>query len=227
VFGISGAMRRQELVQLTVDDVKDVGSALIVKLQDTKNKKERVFTIIDEFYEIYRKYAVLRPITTERRLFLNYQNSKCTKQPVGINKISGIPKVIATYLGLEEPATFTSHCLRRSSSTIFMDAGGSMEDLKRHGGWASTSVAEGYIQESIGHKMQVASKIITAIKHSSENPPQEDCHNQMMRSTSVVTTSSTTAAELPEDFEKSNKKFISFNNCSFSNVTFNVRNERQ
>ena len=82
---------------------------------------------------------------TERRLFLNYQNSKCTKQPVGINKISGIPKLIAANLGLEQPAAFTGHCLRRSLSTIFMDADGSMEDLKRHGGWVSTSVAEGYI----------------------------------------------------------------------------------
>ncbi|XP_063903760.1 uncharacterized protein LOC135123197 [Zophobas morio] len=145
---------------------------------------------------------------TERRLFLNYQNSKCTKQPVGINKISGIPKLIAAYLGLEEPAAFTGHCLRRSSSTIFMDAGGSMEDLKRHGGWISTSIVE-------------------AIRNSSENRPQDDSDSQMLPSTSIFTTSSTTVAGLPDDFEKSNKKLINFNNCSFSNVTYNLLNERQ
>ena len=35
------------------------------------------------------------------RFFVQYKNGKCNKQVIGKNKISAIPKLIATYLGLK------------------------------------------------------------------------------------------------------------------------------
>ncbi|KAJ8975485.1 hypothetical protein NQ317_012206, partial [Molorchus minor] len=35
ILGIAGACRTEELVNLTVDDIKDVGSSLIVKIPNT------------------------------------------------------------------------------------------------------------------------------------------------------------------------------------------------
>lgn len=38
--------------------------------------------------------------------------------------------------------------------------------LKRHGGWRSTSTAEGYIDDSISNKMEISNKIIKEIHHN-------------------------------------------------------------
>ncbi|KAH0813878.1 hypothetical protein GEV33_008913 [Tenebrio molitor] len=84
VIGINGACSRQELCKLKINDVEDLGSAALIKIPDARTKKTRMFTITGEFYEIYKKYATLRPSNAyERRFFLNYQNGKCTVQPVG------------------------------------------------------------------------------------------------------------------------------------------------
>ncbi|CAH1366005.1 unnamed protein product [Tenebrio molitor] len=72
IFGISGACRREELVKLTIDDIENVGSVLIVKISDSKTHSERSFTVSNAKYiEIYRKYTALRPPhASSRRLFL-------------------------------------------------------------------------------------------------------------------------------------------------------------
>ncbi|KAJ8964450.1 hypothetical protein NQ317_005387 [Molorchus minor] len=41
ILGIAGACRTDELVNLTVDDIEDVGSSLIVKIPNTKTKIPR------------------------------------------------------------------------------------------------------------------------------------------------------------------------------------------
>jgi hypothetical protein len=68
--------------------------------------------------------------TNEDRFFLNYQNQKCARQPVDVNKLGSIPKQIAIYLNLKNPELYTGYCFRRSSATILVDAGGDMETLK-------------------------------------------------------------------------------------------------
>lgn len=69
-------------------------------------------------------------------------NGRCTKQCVGVNKFGSVPIKIAEYLGLTEPELYTKHCFRRSSITIFADAGSNILNLKRHSGWRSSTVAE-------------------------------------------------------------------------------------
>ena len=66
-------------------------------------------------------------------------------------------------MNLPDANEYTGHCFRRSSATILVDAGGDLLSLKRHGGWQSSSVAEGYINESAANKASTANKIATAI----------------------------------------------------------------
>ncbi|KAJ8973352.1 hypothetical protein NQ317_001572, partial [Molorchus minor] len=47
ILGIAGACRTDELVNLTVDDIEDVGSSLIVKIPNTKTKIPRIFVVTD------------------------------------------------------------------------------------------------------------------------------------------------------------------------------------
>jgi hypothetical protein len=49
--------RCNEITNLTMRDVEDLGYTIVVKVQDTKNYKLRSFTILGKFYvEICRKY---------------------------------------------------------------------------------------------------------------------------------------------------------------------------
>jgi hypothetical protein len=63
-------------------------------------------------------------------------------------------------LKLPNPFNYTEHCFRRTSATILVDAGADITTLKRHGSRKSSNVAEGYIENSIGHKLEAAAKIL-------------------------------------------------------------------
>jgi integrase len=133
-------------------------------------KSVRKFTITGKFYNVVQKYINLRPpnVSTDS-LFLNYQKGKCTCQNIGVNKISKMGKEIANYLKLPEAEKYTGHSFRRSSATILVDAGADITALKRHGGWKSTTVAEGYIDTFMKNKMDSANKIINAVQASSSS----------------------------------------------------------
>jgi integrase len=90
---------------------------------------------------------------------LRYNNGKCVNQVVGINEIGEIPSLIAKWLGKKLFHRYTGHCLRRSSATFLANAGGNMTCIKRHGGWKSTAVAEGYLEDSLNNKIAISNKI--------------------------------------------------------------------
>lgn len=170
IFGIAGACRKQELVQLEVDDIKDLQSSLLITLRDTKTKRNRNFSVVDNlrspsFLEIYKKYAALRPINMDTcRFFLAYKNGKCTRQVVGKNTLGKIAKKIALYMKLPDPELYTGHSFRRSSATLLANAGEGMIGIKQLGGWKSTSVAEQYIEDSVSNKIRLAEKILISSK---------------------------------------------------------------
>ncbi|KAJ8912753.1 hypothetical protein NQ315_016709 [Exocentrus adspersus] len=141
IFGLNGACRRAELYSLTVKDIEDTGSEC-------------------NGYEIYHKYLRLRPKHVKHnRFFIYYNHGKCTVQPVGMNSFAKIPQKVAEHLKLPDASSYTGHCLRRTSATFLADNGADIQTLKRHRGWQSTSVAEGYIEESIGNKLKISKSI--------------------------------------------------------------------
>lgn len=164
VFGVAGACRKDELKNVKLQDLENHGELLLVKIPDTKTSKSRSFTISGEFYKIVKKYQDLRPPKfTSERFFINYRNGKCTVQVVGKNKFSTMPREIATYLNLPNIELYTGHSFRRTSATVLADSGDNLTTLKRHGGWKSSTVAEGYIEESIENKSKIESAISCAI----------------------------------------------------------------
>ncbi|KAJ8979351.1 hypothetical protein NQ317_016080, partial [Molorchus minor] len=157
ILGISGACRRDELTKMTVDNRREKDSILIVKVPHTKTNIQRIFTVSNlDYIDIYRKYAALCPsYATSRRLFF-----KCFNQVVGINCIGKMPSLIAKYLKLPNFDAYTGHCFRRTSATLLANAGGNICSLKRHEGWKSSTVAEGYMEDSINNKIQISNKIL-------------------------------------------------------------------
>ncbi|KAG4070681.1 hypothetical protein HA402_013601 [Bradysia odoriphaga] len=161
---IWGCWRGIELTNFTTENVKDDGTEIEVFLPTTKNKEKKYYVICGEFAQIIRSYMKLRsPNTTSNRFFVQFRNGKCVNQVMGKHSIAKIPKNVATYLKLDEPAKYTGHSYRRTGTTIAADAGASLEDLKRLGPWKSSKVCEGYIQESRGYKRKLGNMITGAI----------------------------------------------------------------
>lgn len=83
-------------MNVTKSDVEEHDGMFLVRIDVTKNNKPRSFAIEGEFYKIVKKYISLRPEDADtNRLFLNYQHGKCTRQTIGKNKLSAMPKLIA------------------------------------------------------------------------------------------------------------------------------------
>ncbi|XP_044729656.1 uncharacterized protein LOC123293006 [Chrysoperla carnea] len=145
IFGVQGACRRQELCDLTLNDIEDSGRQLLVKIPQTKNEKSRSFVVTGDFYQIYKKYANSRPANVPTsRFFLNYRNGKCLPQVIGINTLGGIPKAIATYLKLKDADSYTGHTFRRTSTSLLADSGADLLSLCKFGRCKSSTFSENY-----------------------------------------------------------------------------------
>ncbi|KAJ8911518.1 hypothetical protein NQ315_012490 [Exocentrus adspersus] len=152
IMGIMGACRANEMYNMKTEDIKDLGSAFLVNVPNTTTKVSRKLTITDNFYPICKKYMDIRPV---------YIYDISVRQ-------------IAEFLKLPNPKNYSGHSFRRSSATLLVDAEGDITTLKRHGGWKSTLVAEGYIDESIKNKMDTAHKLSNSIQETTIYNQTED-----------------------------------------------------
>lgn len=203
IVGIAGGCRREELKDLLFKDVKDEGYCMKFFLPVTKTKisRESYVTAGDvqgiDMVQIIRRYIGLRPNNVPHgRFFIQFRNGTCSKQPVGINTFGSMPKQIATYLKLEDPAAYTGHCFRRSSTSMLADSGADLVTVKRHGGWRSNTVAEGYIENSRENKRKIARKILgdtdstTEATFSKNDGQSEDACNVVTVNTKLGSTTS-------------------------------------
>lgn len=130
IFGIAGACRCDELLNLKLENIEDMNNKLLVSLLYTKTKNSRSFVIM-EYLDVVRKDIALRPAELkDTRFFFKYVKGKSIKQFVGIYKFGKIPQEIAVYLKLPNAKEYTGHCLRRSSATLLVNAGGEITMLK-------------------------------------------------------------------------------------------------
>lgn len=136
---------------------------------------------------------------------------KITKQPFGHNAIAQFPKKIAAFLRLKNIETFTGHCFRRTAATLLANSGGDVLQLKRLGGWKSSTVAEGYVDSSSQGQEQIAHILSTT-------------HGQELSPTVSYLSTSTTSTKQYNFSKEQLKDKLSFTvNChDHSNVTINV-----
>ena len=94
-----------ELVKMTLPDIEDLQSKLLVHIPDSKSKKPRSFVVNEMYLNFYRYYVALRPenMNTDR-FFFKYQKGKGCRQVVGIHQFRKMPQVVAVYLNLTNPA---------------------------------------------------------------------------------------------------------------------------
>ncbi|KAB0793714.1 hypothetical protein PPYR_13334 [Photinus pyralis] len=161
LMGYNGALRREELVNMDIDDVDIKADCIIVTIPKTKNNSPRVFVITNtEWIAMIKKYVDLRAKNVKNnRFFLTYRKGRCINCPIGINTMGNVCKDIASFLNLPTPERYTGHCFRRSSATPLANCGGDLLTLKQHGGWKSSAVAEGYVEATRERKIEVANLI--------------------------------------------------------------------
>lgn len=214
---------------LKLSDVEDSGKLLHIKIPNTKTKISRSFVVSGSFYEVCMQYIKLRQKVDANidQFFMNYQRGKCTKQVVGINKFGKIPSQIAEYLKLENPSSYTGHCFRRTSATILVDAGGDLMALKRHGGWKSSTTAEGYVDDSLKNKTSTAMKIIGSVEAAINNGPEGTYYDS---STSVQAPSTSQAVTFSENEESVHNSVttattpIMIQNCHHFTINYITKN---
>ncbi|XP_072929406.1 uncharacterized protein [Epargyreus clarus] len=120
IIGIEGACRGNELLKLTVDDIKKKSDSLFVKMIDSKTNKDKSFTIRPEYADIVKKYLKLRPMYMKtKRFFIQFRDGKCMNKVIGKNRFSVIAQEIASYLDLDDALFYTGHCFRRTSAILF------------------------------------------------------------------------------------------------------------
>lgn len=187
VFGVSGCCRRKELTELTLDNITQLDDKLLVTIPYTKTYVERSFVIVGGFYSIIKKYLSLRSATiTTKRLFITKRAGKFINIPVGINSVGGVPKAIALYLNLPDPQNYTSHCFRRTSATIYADSGATEAELMRFGKWKSSTVARGYVEDSVANKTNVGNQIHTAIMPAIRSDPTVNIEPELMSCVPII-----------------------------------------
>ncbi|XP_019761303.1 protein tramtrack, beta isoform isoform X1 [Dendroctonus ponderosae] len=117
ILASTGACRPAELRGLSLEDIVDFGSAMMVTIPRAKSRYPRQFTVAGQEYEFIRRYIELRPNNAQSSaLFLNYQSGKCTTQHIGVNKLSNMVKQIAKFLQLPNPEQYSGYSFRKSSS---------------------------------------------------------------------------------------------------------------
>lgn len=216
-------MRKDELLKLQTDDVQDLESKYLVTVKASKTHTNRIFTIVDNeqktLLSLIKRYISLRPVHTQhKRFFIFYKNGKCSPQPIGVNTFSKMPSIIATFLKLEQPHLYTGHCFRRSSASILSDSGADFSAIKRLGGWKSTAVAEGYIENSLQNKVNTAKKILC-------KTTTQACHTTPSTDAEINSVTNIQSSEVnlhSQNHTNSNACPITFNNCNIS--TMNIYN---
>ncbi|KAJ8939157.1 hypothetical protein NQ317_010123, partial [Molorchus minor] len=113
-------------------DIEGVGSSLIVKFLTLRQRFHESFTIGICLYCFEISCPFVLP-TSSKRLF-------CTtkQEDVVAASLARIP--------WENP------------TTLFACDGGDNTTIKRHAGWKSTTVAEGYVENSIENKTKIANQ---------------------------------------------------------------------
>jgi integrase len=170
LFCYFGALRMSECAAILQADVTLTARGLLVKIIRKKTDKASVGTTFvvpnlenlkaHEYnpIDLYKDYIYQTAHVTTKRLFVKYnpKTQEYVSSPIGKNTMAKYPSRVAEFLKLDNPSSYTGHSLRATSATILADSRSSLENLKCHGGWKSTSVAEGYVRESAHNKTDIA-----------------------------------------------------------------------
>lgn len=155
-----GCLRGCELAAIEVGHLEEVNDGVMVSIVrfKTTNKQMRFLVpstvpkveispaaILMRYINLVKPWLETKKLT---RLWPRPNRNMFTSQFRGKNHIGQVAKKIARFLEID-PEKFTGHSFRRSAATAAADAGISLINLKRFGGWKSDTVASSYVDDSL------------------------------------------------------------------------------
>jgi integrase/recombinase XerC len=133
-------IRRAELADLNLDDV-DFGQR--VAMVTGKGNKRRMVPLTEASVMAMQSYLHVRPASTDRAFFLSNRSAR-----LGLRQVWKIVKDYAAQSGVDRA---TTHAMRHSFATHFIEGGGDVSSLQRLLGHANISTTQIYIDQSIAH----------------------------------------------------------------------------
>jgi site-specific recombinase XerD len=133
-------IRRAELADLNLDDV-DFGQR--VAQVTGKGNKRRMVPLTEASVEAMQSYLNERPASNDRAFFLSNRNAR-----LGLRQVWKIVKDYAAQSGVDRA---TTHAMRHSFATHFIEGGGDVSSLQRLLGHANIATTQIYIDQSIAH----------------------------------------------------------------------------
>jgi site-specific recombinase XerD len=133
-------IRRAELAGLDLDDV-DLGAR--VARVTGKGNKSRMVPLTEASAMAMRSYLTVRPGSSDRAFFLGRD-----AQRLGLRQVWKIVKDYAHHSGIDRAST---HAMRHSFATHFIEGGGDLSTLQKLLGHANISTTQVYLDQSIGH----------------------------------------------------------------------------
>lgn len=133
-------IRRAELAGLNLDDV-DLGAR--VAMVTGKGNKRRMVPLTEASVMAMQSYLHVRPAASDRAFFLSNRNAR-----LGLRQVWQIVKDYAAKSGVDRA---TTHSLRHSFATHFIEGGGDVSSLQRLLGHANIATTQIYIDQSIAH----------------------------------------------------------------------------
>lgn len=173
IIGFFGLARTSELVGLKWSDVEERPDGVVVRLQRKKCAQDgaRDPVLIPrchghrivpaDVFLAYKASVLAAPPQKDNRMWRRWDSNKkrWLAQPLGINKLKEIPKLIATFLGLS-PNGYRGHSWRPSGATALATNGGTAAQLQTAGHWASLGVAQQYIHAGPEARAAIADVLV-------------------------------------------------------------------
>ena len=198
VFGLYGALRVSELAALKFEHVEyhhhPVKHLKVNITQSKTDKSEQgFFFIIPERssgdlncpVKLFHQYRNQIEKATGRR-FRYFRNGKFSNNVIGVHSVALVPRMVATFLKLKNSNEYTGHTLRRTSATFLANQGISMPNLKRIGRWKSTTVAQGYLDQSTTRKLKGSKMIEKSLTLNTKTQTSSTVVNNYYINNSVV-----------------------------------------
>jgi site-specific recombinase XerD len=133
-------IRRAELADLNIDDI-DFGQR--VAMVTGKGNKRRMVPLTEASVEAMQQYQHVRPASSDRAFFLSNRKAR-----LGLRQVWQIVKDYAAQSGVDRA---TTHAMRHSFATHFIEGGGDVSSLQRLLGHANIATTQIYIDQSIAH----------------------------------------------------------------------------
>lgn len=133
-------IRRAELAAVTLDDI-DFGQK--VATVTGKGNKRRMVPLTNASICAMQSYLCVRPAAESRAFFLSNRNGE-----LGLRQVWKIVKDCAIASGVPRAST---HAMRHSFATHFIEGGGDVSSLQRLLGHSNIATTQIYIDQSLAH----------------------------------------------------------------------------